>query len=172
MATAVSAALIPMANSVKKNPSSCSGEEEPVEDDEVDIDRIEDQLDGNQHRQQVAARDKSVNSHEHHDRGEDEIIFHVYHSRTFLAFACDEDSADYAGQQQDADDLERQHVAVFAAAHQRMADGLHVQFAVNEMRRPEIVSERHIKADARDSAASRPSPTKSLYPRRSSDLSP
>ena len=59
-----------------------------------------------------------------------------------------EDSADDAGQQQDADDLERQHVAVLAAAHQRMADGLHVQFAVDEMRGPEIVSERHIKADA------------------------
>ena len=45
----------------------------------------------------------------------------------FLAFACDEDSADDAGQQQDADDLERQHVAIFAAAHQRVADRLHVR---------------------------------------------
>ena len=64
----------------------------------------------------------------------------------FLAFACDEDSADDAGQQQDADDLERQHVAIFAAAHQGVADRLHVQFAVDEMRRHEIVPERHVEA--------------------------
>ena len=66
----------------------------------------------------------------------------------FLAFACDEDSADYAGQQQDADDLERQHVAVFSAAHQRVADGPHVQFAVLEMRGQEVVAERYPEADA------------------------
>ena len=51
-----------------------------VEYHEIDIYRIEDQFHRDQHRQQVAARDEPVDSHEHHDRRNDQVILHVYHS--------------------------------------------------------------------------------------------
>lgn len=66
----------------------------------------------------------------------------------FSCLRCDEDAADDAGQQQQADHLERQDVTVFSAAHQRVADGPHVQFAVLEMRGQEVVAERYPEADA------------------------
>ena len=54
--------------------------QETVEYHEIDIYRIEDQFHRDQHRQQVAARDEPVDSHEHHDRRNDQVILHVYHS--------------------------------------------------------------------------------------------
>jgi len=62
--------------------------------------------------------------------------------------ARNQDAADDAGQQQDADHLERQDVAVLFAAHQRVADRPHGQLAVFEVRRREVVPERDIEADA------------------------
>ena len=125
------------------------GKEEAVEDHEVDVHRVEDQLDGDQHGQQVAARHEAVDSHEHHDRGDDEIILHVYHKALcFLAFAGDHDTADDAGQQQQADHLERQDVSVLVAAHQRVADRADRQLAVLEVRRQEVVLERNEETDA------------------------
>ena len=67
----------------EEEPFELLGEEEAVEDHEIDVHRVENQLDRNQHRQQVAARDESVNAHEHHHRGDNQVIFHVYHSRVF-----------------------------------------------------------------------------------------
>ena len=120
-----------------------------VEYHEIDIYRIEDQFHRDQHRQQVAARDEPVDSHEHHDRRNDQVILHVYHKALcFLAFAGDHDTADDAGKQQQADHLERQDISVLVAAHQRMADRADRQFAVLEVRRQEVVLERNEETDA------------------------
>ncbi len=160
MATAVSAALMPMANSVKKNPSSCSGEQEAVEYHEIDVHRIEYQLDADKHRQQVAARDEPVDAHEHHDRGDDQVIFHVYHSRIFLRAM--QRSADDAGQQQDADDFERQEVTVFVRGSSAVADGLDVQFQPCSKCGAAVKSCRSDQPRGRCHAHGAPSPTKSL----------
>ena len=123
-----------------------SREEEAVEDGEVDVGRIEDQLHGDEHRQQVAAREESVDAREHHDGAQHQIVFHSdFHND--LSFACDHDSAHDAGQQQQADGFEGEDVSVFAAAEQRVADLLDIQLARKRTHCEEPVFERDEEAE-------------------------
>ena len=60
-----------------------SGKEIAVEHGEIDIHRIEDQLDRNEHGDQVTPRDESVHAGEKHHGGQNQVIFHSYfHSST------------------------------------------------------------------------------------------
>ena len=55
-----------------------SGKQIAVEHGEIDIHRIEDQLDRNEHGDQVTPRDESVHAGEKHHGGQNQVIFHSY----------------------------------------------------------------------------------------------
>jgi len=71
MATDASAAAIPTTNSEKNCPWQLIGIKVAVENHEIDIDRIQDELNGHQHRNQVAANNETANSDEKHNRAND-----------------------------------------------------------------------------------------------------
>ena len=64
MATAVSAALMPMENKEKKKPSEFARVKYAVEYGKVDVNRVEHQLNGDEHRDEVTSRYKSEKANE------------------------------------------------------------------------------------------------------------
>ena len=120
IATAVSAALTPIANNEKK----------AVEYGEVDVDRIQNQFNANEHGEQVASGKEPIDAYKHHEGGNHQIIFHWYHNS--LSFTCNHNSAHDTCQQQDADDFERQYILILIHTHEGVSDGAYIEFTINK----------------------------------------